>query len=340
MNAQTPHDLDTDPHVTAAWFELLADTAMPAGARFESINVTTPGVAACTLPMVRLPESPHELRALANYYTPVYSSVGNIVPDCAGLTQALSDLRRRSGAPAMLDFFPMATDSALFGQLVASLKSAGWWADPYFRFGNWFTPVTPGDFQGYLAERPSRLRNTLSRSERKLDRLGDVEIDIVTHPGHPLETAIEQFVEVYLQSWKRPEPWPRFIPELCRLASNKGWLRLGIVRHAGKPIAAQLWLIAGQRAQIVKLAQVEGWPHGSVGTVLTARMAQHAIDVDRVRELDYLIGDDAYKRDWTPMRRERHGIVAFNPARLRGAALGARHFGGRIARALTQRGRE
>lgn len=40
---------------------------------------------------------------------------------------------------------------------------------------------------------------------------------------------------------------------------------------------------------------------------------EHVIDVDRVREVDYLTGDDAYKKDWMSHRRERWGIIAMNP---------------------------
>jgi hypothetical protein len=39
-----------------------------------------------------------------------------------------------------------------------------------------------------------------------------------------------------------------------------------------------------------------------------------------VAEVDYLIGDDAYKQDWMSHRRERWGIVAYNPRTLFGLA--------------------
>jgi CelD/BcsL family acetyltransferase involved in cellulose biosynthesis len=43
-------------------------------------------------------------------------------------------------------------------------------------------------------------------------------------------------------------------------------------------------------------------------------MMQHVIDVDEVVEVDYLVGDDPYKKDWMNHRRERWGIVAYNPS--------------------------
>ncbi|MFZ2388006.1 MAG: hypothetical protein WAW69_09375, partial [Polaromonas sp.] len=37
-----------------------------------------------------------------------------------------------------------------------------------------------------------------------------------------------------------------------------------------------------------------------------------------VTEVDFLIGDDAYKKNWMSHRRERWGIVAYNPKTLGG----------------------
>ena len=55
---------------------------------------------------------------------------------------------------------------------------------------------------------------------------------------------------------------------------------------------------------------------------------RHVIDIDRVGEVDYLTGDDAYKRDWMSHSRERCGIIAFNLRSVRGIAAAATHLGG------------
>jgi len=59
---------------------------------------------------------------------------------------------------------------------------------------------------------------------------------------------------------------------------------------------------------------------------------QHALDIDRVHEVDYLTGDDAYKKDWMSARRERWGMVAFNPRTPRGLLEAAWHFGTRATK--------
>jgi CelD/BcsL family acetyltransferase involved in cellulose biosynthesis len=64
---------------------------------------------------------------------------------------------------------------------------------------------------------------------------------------------------------------------------------------------------------------------------------EHVIDRDKVSVVDYLTGDDGYKKDWMTHRRERWGIVAFNPRSLRGLLRAARHFGGRATRGIAKR---
>ena len=102
-------------------------------------------------------------------------------------------------------------------------------------------------------------------------------------------------------------------------------MRVCVVR----PICADAWVFRLAVAGALQHAQ-------ALGTVLTGHLMQHVLDVDHVQHLDYLIGDDAYKRNWTPLRRERRGLVAFNPASARGLALAARHFAGRALQRLRQ----
>jgi hypothetical protein len=66
--------------------------------------------------------------------------------------------------------------------------------------------------------------------------------------------------------------------------------------------------------------------------VLTAKLMQHVIDVDRVKVVDYLSGDDDYKKMWMSHRREFWGITGFNPRSFRGLAQIARHVGGRFGK--------
>ncbi len=215
------------------------------------------------------------------------------------------------------------------------LRAAGFVVQSYFCFGNWYLAVNGRSFAQYCESLPSVLRNTLQRKRKKLEKSGRATIEILTG-GDGLEAAIEAYTKVYLSSWKKPEPYAEFIPGLIRLCAGQGVLRLGVAHVDGQPAAAQLWIVHNGAALIYKLAYDEQFADLSVGTILTANLMQHVLDIDKVDVVDYLSGDDAYKKDWMSDRRERWGILAMNPRTVGGAKAIARHVGGRYLKRAAQ----
>jgi hypothetical protein len=218
--------------------------------------------------------------------------------------------------------------SAEFSSLVEAFKAAGFVVQTFFSFGNWYLPVNGRSFAEYSESLPSVLKNTLNRKRKKLEKTGRAKTEIVTG-GPGLDAAIDAYMKVYLSSWKQPEPYPQFVPGLIRMCAAMGALRLGTIYVDGEPAAAQLWIVHEGKALIYKLAYDERFGELSVGTILSAALFRHALDVDRVTEVDYLSGDETYKKDWMSQRRERWGILALNPRTPRGLLAIARHIGGR-----------
>lgn len=319
-----------DIHLTPQWFELLARTSLPDGTKVRVFPLgAADDVYAPCLPCKVFSEEPRTLHSLANFYTPLFGPLGVPEIDENKIAYFITALTQENPPWIKMNLRPLDPDTLFFSRLLNGLKNAGWWADQYFCFGNWYLKVNQRSFEDYFAERSSQLRNTIIRSRKRLQKLPGYRLDIQTQSDDKLESMIADFVMVYNHSWKRPEPFPDFIPELCRLAAREGWLRLGVVRLEEQPLAAQLWLVAGGIAYIVKLAYHQDHARLSAGSVLTAALMQQVIDEDKVHEVDYLIGDDPYKRDWMSDRRERYGIIAFNPRTLEGLMSAIHHFGGR-----------
>lgn len=315
-----------DPHLLPGWFALLVDTTSGHDSQYALWDCG----ADTLLPVGRHAASGYLVTALANFYTPLYGALADRPGDRSAIGRLARQLRASADAPAEIRLAPMATESPLFDHLQAGLRDGGWWVDRYYCFGNWYHPVAPGGYAAYFNERPSQTRNTVTRSAKKLARMSDYRLTIHTERDDALERAISDFVSVYSKSWKQPEPFPHFIPELCRRSATAGHLRLGVIHVGGQPMAAQLWLVMKGKAHIVKLAYDQSFDKASVGSVLTAELMKFVIDVDHVNEIDYLIGDDPYKQSWMTARRERWGVVAFNPFTMRGLIGAGRHFGGRL----------
>lgn len=277
------------------------------------------------------------LEGLANYYSSYFSPViASDYPDHAAVTNALAEaLSSDSHLWDVCNFQPFDKHSSTFFSLINALRRGGMAVETYFCFGNWYLEVSGRSYNEYVKTLPSVLKETIRRKGNKLTRHGGVRFEIITEIER-MPAAVEDYTKVYLASWKKPEPFPGFMPRLIHTCAEMGWLRLGMVYVDSEPAAAQLWIVNGDTASIYKLAYDERFANLSVGTVLTARLMEHVIDVDKVAVVDYLSGDDAYKKDWMSHRRERWGMLGFNLRSVNGALQAARHIGGRSLKAAVR----
>lgn len=272
-----------------------------------------------------------EVSALSNFYTAIYAPAvadGVQAEDLLPLARAM---RRAGAGAAAYRFSPMDPASREFALLKRALGLAGLSVHSYFAFGNWYEPVRQ-NWADYLKDRSSQVRNTIKRNAKKFAAEGG-RLEIV-RDAKRLDAGLAAYQAVYAQSWKVPEPYADFVPGLIRLCARRGWLRLGVAWVGDKAVAAQIWIVANGRADIYKLAYDEAYKALAPGTLLTALLMEQAIDVDQVREIDYLIGDDTYKAAWMSQRRERFGLVAYDPLTLRGLLGLARQAAGEVRRRL------
>lgn len=278
---------------------------------------------------------PRKLLALGNYYTSLFAPIYH--SESPQSSVSIGELVRTIAAdkPAwdVVDVKPLNPDSSAFKAIGEAFQQAGWFTHRYFSFGNWYYRPNGASFADYLATRPSQLRNTLRRKQKKFNQQTKSRLCIITG-NDGLAEALAAYQAIYAQSWKQPEPFPEFVPGLIRTCAAKGWLRLGIAWIDEHPVAAQIWIVSHGIASIYKLAYDPDFEQLSPGSLLTAKLMEYVLDQDRVTEVDYLTGDDAYKRDWMTDRRERWGIMAFNSRTPRGLIAAAYHIGGPKIRQL------
>ena len=330
--------------LTGRWFETLADQILNAGEKLSLVGVETTGSPPVALALMIGRESgrggllgrAHRFSSLSNYYSMVFSVL--IAPDtdpALALRVLTKGTARRRPSYEILRFEGLDKSSPLFNWLADALRTEGFIVQSYFQCGNWYEATGGMTLAGYLAQRPSRLRNTFRRKGKALrDRGG--ELKIVTG-GPDLDRGISDYEQVYAKSWQKYEPYPGVIRSLLRYCATEGALRLGLLYLNGEPIAGQIWIVWAGSATLYKLAHDRRFDCLSPGTVLTMRMIGWIFENDRVGEIDFGTGDDPYKSQWTSQRRERWGLVAFNPHTLHGALGGLRCVGGRwMKRLLTQ----
>jgi len=333
---QDSFDLSSD------WFQLIASSALPKDTRPLFYVMERAGEIRVILPLLQSAAEGHQIQALTTFYSSIYRPLmadGVTSAEFAVLLQRVlkdrtpgklhvdetdtSDpgyfvrVRNTAPAPVKLSFYPMDPDGHAFSALLGALREAGLIPFRYFCFGNWYLSCDRMSWEQYLQTRTKNMRSNIKRKEKKFaDAQGRIEL--ITTEGPSLDTAITAYEQVYNSSWKQPEPFPEFVPSLIRMASATGWLRLGVAYLGETPVAAQLWLVCHGKAFIYKLAYDEKFASFSSGTVLTAYLLRHVLEKESISEVDYLVGDDPYKKNWMSHRRERWGIVAYNPSTLMG----------------------
>jgi hypothetical protein len=297
------------------WFRLLATTALAPGeaCRVGQVgDITDPYV---LLPLRQFPAK-RELASLSTWYSSLFAPILAEQARPEHLIALFRVLRGEATRWRSLRIAPMDPASPEYRLTLLALRRAGWITFPFFAFWNWRLPTQGISFTEYRQGLPGHLRATLKRKAPRFNSPGH-RLEIITG-GPQLEQAIQDWAAIYQASWKKPEPFPDFVPGLIRLCAAKGWLRLGLAYMHDRPVAGQIWVVQQGRAAIYKLAQDQDFDRHSPGTVLTAHLLRHVMDVDQVTEVDYLIGDEEYKRDWMRQRYERWGLIAYNPGTLAG----------------------
>ncbi|MDO9370446.1 MAG: GNAT family N-acetyltransferase [Sphingopyxis sp.] len=287
------------PFDRASWFDLLEAHGFAGRGRFDARG--SAGSATAWLPL-RI-ETPGELAGLTNWYSfsirPLFIGAG----ESSDAARALfADLRRSA---ARLTLYPVAETAAL----TSALRAAGWWVKETPAGDRHWLDLGDMDHDAWWASRPGALRNTVQRKAKK----GVVDTQLLTafDPG-----SWAAYESIYAASWKPEEGHPALLRAFAESESAGGRLRMGIARIDGMPVAAQFWTVEDGTAFIHKLAHVEDSLKASPGTLLSAALFRHVIEVDQVKRVDFGTGNDGYKRDWMNRHDVLWRIEAFNPTRV------------------------
>jgi hypothetical protein len=270
------------------------------------------------------------LDSLTTYYTSYFAPI--VARACSDVGEITGLLARKLQATKplwdVLNIRPVDLSVPAVRGLYTAINELGLRTQTYFCFGNWYLKVDGRSYAEYFKDLPSVIRKNVPYYQRRIEKTARVKIRLHRN-FEDLENAIRDYELIYNSSWRESEAYPSFVRGLIRIAAEQGWLRMGLFYMDEEPAAAQIWIVHGRVASIYKVCYAEKFAKSSVGSVLTAHMLEHAIDVDRVEEVDYLSGDDSYKANWMSDRRERWGIMAFNPRTVWGNAGIIRHIGGK-----------
>jgi hypothetical protein len=187
------------------------------------------------------------------------------------------------------------------------------------------------DYSSYYQQRPSQLRNTIKRREKKLTKAHQYRIEIITNV-EGFDLAFSAYKTIYQQSWKGDEYSFEFIKKVCLAALAENKLRFGLLFVDDEPAAAQLWFLQTAddstepknngllqtTASIFKLAYTPKYQQYSVGSILSLALSEYIISRDKATIIEFGMGSESYKKDWLTDKRTRRSYQVFNPTSIYG----------------------
>ena len=289
------------PFDRSAWFDLLAAHGFAGQGRYDARGHSDNATALLPLRV----EKPGHLAGLTNWYSfairPLYTGSGD---HSAALFTLFRNLRSQA---ARLSLYPVRDDER--EAIGSALRGAGWWVQIIAAGDRHWLDLGDMTHDDWWTSRPGALRNTVQRKAKR----GIVDIQLLTAFDPGSWAAYEQ---IYAASWKPEEGHPALLRAFAEAEGAGGRLRMGIARIDGVPVAAQYWTVEDGTAFIHKLAHVEDSLKASPGTLLSAALFRHVIEVDDVKRVDFGTGNDGYKRDWMNRHEPLWRIEAFNPSRV------------------------
>jgi hypothetical protein len=241
---------------------------------------------------------------MASWYTlafrPVFKGNPNAQTRASLLKTVATQLRDHA---TMIDLAPMHADDC---QLTAqAFARAGWITVAQQTGWNWTVDVAGKSFAEYWAARPGQLRKTVKVKRAK----AGMDVQILNHFD---AVAWAEYEAVYADSWKPEEGAVHFLRRMAETEGAAGTLRLGIGRIGGQAVAAQLWTCENSTAIAHKVAHRQSATAYSPGSLLSAAMFEHVIDIDNVRCVDFGTGDSPYKTAWMEARAPLFTLSLFN----------------------------
>jgi perosamine synthetase len=172
------------------------------------------------------------------------------------------------------------------------------------------------DWDDYLRSISKNMRQKLHSIKNIYKRIGNYEI--IKYTDRDLDKAFDALLLISKKTWKfdigtsiaSSEDNIAFYRALLKVFSQKGNLRLWILKVDSKPIAFDFSLAYKKKTYMLKVGYDMGHSNISPGVFVNNAAIQDSFE-NGMTEYDFLGGDDSYKMKWTPLCREHAKYMVF-----------------------------
>jgi CelD/BcsL family acetyltransferase involved in cellulose biosynthesis len=227
------------------------------------------------------------------------------------------------GRGLMLQLSQLRRETALVQGLAQVLRTRGWLAAETKLNICPYIDLSGLTWQTYVSGLGANIRKNLNRYLRLLPSNFEMQVDCVRDVDSA-DSALDTVIELHEKRWKRagtseafqnPEVID-FHREFVRLAAERDWLRLLIVRLNGQPAASLYALRYGPTFYFYQSGFDPAFSKHSVGVATMGLSIKTAIE-EGALEYDFLHGNEEYKFHWARSSRDL-GRLELYPTHARG----------------------
>ncbi len=253
------------------------------------------------------------LATLTNDHTPAF---GLLAEDRAAAVDLMEAALARGGRRATFVFLED-HDLDAAREALARTGRRAIVADPPFEASPYVE--LSGTHDEFMAGLNGKVRSEIRRRWRKLDKEGEVEVD-VRDGSEDLDALLAEGFAIEPSGWKAEQGTAitsspvteRFYTEVARWAADKGLLRLVFLRVDGKGIAFKFGIESGGAFYSLKSGFDVDARKLAPQKVLNDAMIRRGYETG-LSSFEFLGNADSWKRDWTSTLRERHLVHTFGP---------------------------
>jgi CelD/BcsL family acetyltransferase involved in cellulose biosynthesis len=174
-----------------------------------------------------------------------------------------------------------------------------------------------GGWEEFLRTRSGRFRKTHRNIVNRISKLKQVEIQCARHDA--TGAVMQALLEISRRSWKEKngvaissrEEVQRFFATLTKLASQKGWLLVWLLKINGAPVAMEYDLQCAGVVYALRTDFDETYKEYSPGTYLQYQIIKNLFENEYI-EYSFGPGWNTYKTHWTKESYQHEELYVFN----------------------------
>jgi len=174
------------------------------------------------------------------------------------------------------------------------------------------------DWETYYGSRSTKSRKTLRNIRNRFKRAGDFAIQEIKDYA-TFQRIAPELHDIARNSWTEEigdslnTPVNRsFFDRLARIAAEKGWLSVWLLKVQGDPVAFEYHLKYNGRTHGMRASHKKNYGRMSPGVFLDSYIVQQLFEKRDVAEYDLGGSFDDYKKKWTEQIRKHVSVHLYN----------------------------